>query len=324
MHTRRPLLIGLLALIAITALGSGPSDAQGPIKIGLVQGLTGPFEVYAKQAVNGFKLGLEYGTGGTNAVLGRKIEVADRGRSAEARCLEAEGDQALRGRQGRPGRGDDVERGGPRDPARGRGVQEGPDRRAGRGRQHHRRALEPLHLPDRPELRAGRDRECPRGGEARGPGRHHRPGLRLRARRGRRLQGRGREARGQGGPRGVHAPGRDRLHRAHPEDHRGAQGQARPQVRLRDLGREGRAVRPAGGQSPRQVRDHARDRGERPRRAEGDEGAEPRGPGRRRLLLLRDPEECGERLAGPRAPEALQRAPGLLHGGRLRGGDGGR
>ena len=39
------------------------------------EGLTGPFEVYAKQAVNGFKLGLEYGTGGTNAVLGRKIEV---------------------------------------------------------------------------------------------------------------------------------------------------------------------------------------------------------------------------------------------------------
>ena len=39
-----------------------------------MQGLTGPFEVY-EQAVNGFKLGLEYGTGGSNAVLGRKIEV---------------------------------------------------------------------------------------------------------------------------------------------------------------------------------------------------------------------------------------------------------
>ena len=75
MHTRRPLLIGLLALIAITALGPGPSHAQGPIKIGLVQGLTGPFEVYAKQAVTGFKLGLEYATGGKLEVLGRKIEV---------------------------------------------------------------------------------------------------------------------------------------------------------------------------------------------------------------------------------------------------------
>ena len=75
MHTRRPLLIGLLALIAITALGPGLSPAQGPIKIGLVQGLTGPFEVYAKQAVTGFKLGLEYATGGKLEVLGRKIEV---------------------------------------------------------------------------------------------------------------------------------------------------------------------------------------------------------------------------------------------------------
>ncbi len=75
MHTRRPLLIGLLALIAVTALGPGLSHAQGPIKIGLVQGLTGPFEVYAKQAVTGFKLGLEYATGGKLEALGRKIEV---------------------------------------------------------------------------------------------------------------------------------------------------------------------------------------------------------------------------------------------------------
>ena len=63
-----------LALLAIV-LAAGPGGAQAPIRIGLVQGLTGPFEVYAKQAVNGFKLGLEYGTGGTNTVLGRKIEV---------------------------------------------------------------------------------------------------------------------------------------------------------------------------------------------------------------------------------------------------------
>ena len=50
--------------------------------------------------------------------------------------------------------------------------------------------------------------------------------------------------------------------------------------------------------------------------------------GRRDLLLLRHPEEPGERLARGRAPEALQRAAGLLHGGRLRrrdgGGDGGQ
>ena len=46
----------------------------------------------------------------------------------------------------------------------------------------------------------------------------------------------------------------------------------------------------------------------------------PRG---RRLLLLRDPQEPGERLAGRRTQEALQRAARLLHRRRFRGRDGG-
>jgi branched-chain amino acid transport system substrate-binding protein len=77
MRTCRSLttLLSLTFAAIGTALAPGEAGAQAPIRIGLVQGLTGPFEVYAKQAVNGFKLGLEYGTGGTNAVLGRKIEV---------------------------------------------------------------------------------------------------------------------------------------------------------------------------------------------------------------------------------------------------------
>ncbi|HTY76610.1 MAG TPA: substrate-binding domain-containing protein [Candidatus Bathyarchaeia archaeon] len=49
--------------------------AQGAIKIGLVQGISGPFEVYAKQEITGFTMGLEYATGGKGEVLGRKIEV---------------------------------------------------------------------------------------------------------------------------------------------------------------------------------------------------------------------------------------------------------
>jgi branched-chain amino acid transport system substrate-binding protein len=67
------LVVGSLAAL----MAGAPSElaAQAPIKIGVVQGLTGPFEVYAKQMVNGFKLGLEYGTGGKQEVLGRKIEV---------------------------------------------------------------------------------------------------------------------------------------------------------------------------------------------------------------------------------------------------------
>jgi branched-chain amino acid transport system substrate-binding protein len=66
--------IGLLALTPLL-LVSGEAQAQGPIKIGIVQGLTGPFEVYAKQMVAGFRLGLEYGTGGKMEVLGRKVEL---------------------------------------------------------------------------------------------------------------------------------------------------------------------------------------------------------------------------------------------------------
>jgi branched-chain amino acid transport system substrate-binding protein len=69
-------LVWCAALVAGLLLG-GPGDAaaQAPIRIGFVQGLTGPFEVYAKQEITGFKLGLEYATGGKMEVLGRKIEV---------------------------------------------------------------------------------------------------------------------------------------------------------------------------------------------------------------------------------------------------------
>jgi len=76
MKTRLSILLSYVALlVTILTLGAGDALAQAPIKIGFVQGLTGPFEVYAKQAVTGFKLGLEYGTGGKMELLGRKIEV---------------------------------------------------------------------------------------------------------------------------------------------------------------------------------------------------------------------------------------------------------
>jgi branched-chain amino acid transport system substrate-binding protein len=65
----------VVALLAVLLLAPPPAPAQEPIKIGIVQGLTGPLEVYAKQMVDGFKLGLEYGTGGKMEVVGRKIQV---------------------------------------------------------------------------------------------------------------------------------------------------------------------------------------------------------------------------------------------------------
>ncbi|MEK7373236.1 MAG: substrate-binding domain-containing protein [candidate division NC10 bacterium] len=74
MRTRWTAVIGVW-LLALGLLWPGAAQAQGPIKIGLVQGISGPFEVYAKQIVTGFKLGLEYATGGKLEILGRKIEV---------------------------------------------------------------------------------------------------------------------------------------------------------------------------------------------------------------------------------------------------------
>jgi len=68
-------LFSVVVLLGATLLGPGGAQAQGPIKIGVLQGVTGPFEVYAKQMITGFKLGLEYGTGGKHELLGRKLEV---------------------------------------------------------------------------------------------------------------------------------------------------------------------------------------------------------------------------------------------------------
>ncbi|WP_338753632.1 substrate-binding domain-containing protein [Bacillus sp. FJAT-52991] len=57
---------------------SGGSDGGGksdePIKVGVLASLTGGLEAYGKQTVNGFELGLDYATDGTQEVAGRKIE----------------------------------------------------------------------------------------------------------------------------------------------------------------------------------------------------------------------------------------------------------
>ncbi len=71
----RPALLFVSAFLGIALLLPGAALAAEPIKIGLVQGISGPFEVYAKQVMEGFKLGLEYGTGGKMELLGRKIQV---------------------------------------------------------------------------------------------------------------------------------------------------------------------------------------------------------------------------------------------------------
>ena len=73
--TNRWTALLVFAILGLTLLAPGPAAAAEPIRIGVLQGVTGPFEVYAKQMITGFKLGLEYGTGGKNELLGRKLEV---------------------------------------------------------------------------------------------------------------------------------------------------------------------------------------------------------------------------------------------------------
>jgi branched-chain amino acid transport system substrate-binding protein len=69
----------LLALAAASALHL-PALAQAgkDIKIALLAGKTGPLEAYAKQTIVGFNLGLQYATGGTMAVNGRKLVVIEK------------------------------------------------------------------------------------------------------------------------------------------------------------------------------------------------------------------------------------------------------
>ena len=68
----------LKRLVATAALGLAATAAQAedPIKIALIHGLSGSsFEAFSKQAQTGFEMGIEYGTGGTNEIKGRKVEL---------------------------------------------------------------------------------------------------------------------------------------------------------------------------------------------------------------------------------------------------------
>ncbi|WP_391122901.1 substrate-binding domain-containing protein [Psychrobacillus sp. L3] len=58
-----------------TPVTSVVTEEAGTIKIGVLASLTGALESYGKQTKNGFELGLEYATGGTMEVAGKKIEV---------------------------------------------------------------------------------------------------------------------------------------------------------------------------------------------------------------------------------------------------------
>ncbi len=69
----------LFAALAVATLAGAPSLASAQdIKIAHVYDKTGALEAYAKQTQAGLMLGLEYATGGTMSVLGRKIVIIEK------------------------------------------------------------------------------------------------------------------------------------------------------------------------------------------------------------------------------------------------------
>jgi len=67
--------------IALTLAALAPAafaQAAKEIKIAHINGKTGPLEAYAKQSSVGFLMGLEYATGGTMTVAGRKLVVIEK------------------------------------------------------------------------------------------------------------------------------------------------------------------------------------------------------------------------------------------------------
>ncbi|MEO8806813.1 MAG: substrate-binding domain-containing protein [Burkholderiaceae bacterium] len=82
--TRRPSRRLLLSAVAAGAaiVCAAPSavlaQAKGEIRIALIASKTGPLEAYAKQSIVGFNMGLDYATGGTMMVAGKKLVVIEK------------------------------------------------------------------------------------------------------------------------------------------------------------------------------------------------------------------------------------------------------
>ena len=81
-RSRRQAALGTLSL-AISAMAANlllpaAAIAQAEIRIALIASKSGPLEAYAKQTIIGFNLGLDYATGGSFAVAGKKLVVIEK------------------------------------------------------------------------------------------------------------------------------------------------------------------------------------------------------------------------------------------------------
>ena len=69
----------LMALAVLAAAIAAPAFSQSKeVKIAVIASKTGPLEAYAKQTIVGFNMGLDYATGGTMMVAGKKLVVIEK------------------------------------------------------------------------------------------------------------------------------------------------------------------------------------------------------------------------------------------------------
>ena len=78
MITRRVLGLNALAATLAAAVALPALAQSGEVRIAHINGKTGPLEAYAKQSSIGFLMGLEYATGGTMTVAGKKLVVIEK------------------------------------------------------------------------------------------------------------------------------------------------------------------------------------------------------------------------------------------------------
>ena len=76
-HARR-FWLSAIATAAIALPTLAFAQAKGEIRIAHVYSKTGPLEAYGKQTATGFMMGLDYATGGTMSVAGKKLVVIEK------------------------------------------------------------------------------------------------------------------------------------------------------------------------------------------------------------------------------------------------------
>ena len=76
-NSRRAVMIAA-AVMAALAPSLAPAQSKGEIRIAHVYGKSGPLEAYGKQTQTGLMMGLDYATGGTMMVAGKKLTVIEK------------------------------------------------------------------------------------------------------------------------------------------------------------------------------------------------------------------------------------------------------